>query len=324
MSGRANRLATGILAIPISLMPFLAYGSWTPQGRHLVDQVRVTVARPSLPDLDPTMLAEVRATAPSYDGYVMPLVYHGVGSEIDGDGKFAVSPGRFGEQLAALRAAGMHFVTAGQVAAAFSGGPPLPHNAVLVTFDDGRSDAVLWATPLLEDADAVATMFVITDETESAGTYYASWGDLTGSGVWDLQSHTASLHHEQDAIGGPLPVLTSRAEHESIDAWRQRVRDDLDEADRAIAEETDRRPVAFAYPFGAWGGDRTNDPRIDVLLPALLAERYQLAFHQDGQDEIALAGPGSNRLGIRRLEVGDWSGSQLVRRIAAAARRAGV
>ena len=112
---KANRLRTGLLALPLSALPFVAYGEWTPQGRHLVDRVRIAVAPPSVPDLEPAERAEVRELAPHYEGYVMPLVYHGVGSDSDGDGGFAVSPERFAEHLAVLRAAGMHFVTTQQL-----------------------------------------------------------------------------------------------------------------------------------------------------------------------------------------------------------------
>lgn len=319
--GRRNRLRTGLLALPLSILPFVAYGTWTPQGRHLADRIHVTIAPPSLPELDAATRAELRALAPRYGGQVLPLVYHGVGSETAAEGDTAVSPERFAEQLAALRAAGMRFVTTEQVARAFDGGPPLPPNAVLLTFDDGRSDAILWASPVLEQADAVATMFVITDHADEAGSpYYASWGELDRD-VWDLQVHTAGLHHEQPTSEGSLPALTSLAEGEDLGDWRARVQADLDRADRSLAEHTDRRPVAFAYPFGAWGGDRTNDPTIDDLLALELGTRYRLAFHQDRQDDITLAGPGTPRLGIQRLEVGDWDGAELVRRIAEIADR---
>jgi peptidoglycan/xylan/chitin deacetylase (PgdA/CDA1 family) len=317
---RGNRLLTGLLAIPLSALPFVAYGSWTPQGRHLAAEVRIALDRPELPDLDAATVARVRAAAPSYEGHVMPLVYHGIGSQTAGEGDLAVSPERFAEHLAALREAGMQFVTTQQVADAFAGGAPLPPDAVLLTFDDGRADAALWATPLLEDAGAVATMFVIADQARG-GPYYASWDELAGGDVWDVQSHTAGLHHDQPTADGPMPALTSLAKGESLADWRTRVREDLDRADAEIEEHTGRRPVAFAYPFGAWGGDRTNDPTIESLLGLELMQRYRLAFHQDGQDDMTLAGPEVWPLGLRRLEVGDWDGVELVERIAAAAER---
>jgi peptidoglycan/xylan/chitin deacetylase (PgdA/CDA1 family) len=322
---RLRQMVLGLLIVPLSVLPFVAYGSWTPEGRFLVDRISARLDPPGLPVLDAGERAHARALAPMYAGHVLPLVYHGIGSMGDGDGTgegdFVVSPETFAEHLAVLRAAGMQFVTARDVATAFDGGPPLPDRAVMITFDDGRSDALLWATPLLEEAGAVATMFVISDRAESPGAYYASWDELDHPDVWDLESHTADLHEMVDVDGEELPTLTARLEGETLAEWRRRVRADLDRADARIAERTGRRPVAFAYPFGAWGGDRTNDPALAPLLRHELARRYELAFHQDDQDTVELSGPGSARLGWRRLEVGDWSGIELLRHISAAASR---
>lgn len=317
-------LLIGLLAVGLSALPLAAYASWTPEGRLIRDRASFTLDPPELTAPSQAAAARLRQLSPAYENAVMPLVYHGIGSGTDGEGDFAISPDRFAEHLASLRAAGMQFVTAAQVAAAFAGGPPLPPNAVLITFDDGRTDALMWATPLLEAAKAKATMFVIADSAAAGGAYYAPWDDLEEvDHVWDIQSHTAALHVEQEVGNGPsLPALTSRAEGESLDDYRRRVKADLDRADAAVDRHTGRAPVAFAYPFGAYGGDeRTNDTRLRLALAEELQGRYQLAFHQDGQDGIRLALPTGDRLGVRRLEVGDWTGAELVRRIAACARR---
>ncbi len=326
MSVRSDRrslrqLVVGLAALPVSVLPLAAYATWTPQGQHLADRITVQIDPPHLPQLSGEEVASIRAIAPRYRGTVLPLVYHGVGSATAAEGDLAVSPERFAEHLAAMRAAGMHFVTASDVAAAFAGEAPLPDRAVLITFDDGRSDAVLFATPLLRQAGARATMFAITRAADADGSpYYASWDDLDPE-VWDVQSHTSDLHRAQDTPDGSLPSLTSRAEGESRVEWSERVRADLDEADEAIEAETGRRPVAFAYPFGAYGADRTNDPVLRPLLAVELGRRYRLAFHQDDQETVAPVGPMSPALGVRRLEVGDWSGEELVARLASAARR---
>jgi peptidoglycan/xylan/chitin deacetylase (PgdA/CDA1 family) len=322
VTGRVRPILIGLLLIPLSMLPFLGYSRWTPEGRFLTDRISARLDPPHVPVLDEHERAEARAAAASYTGAVMPLVYHGIGSTTDGEGSYALTPQRFAEQLAWLRAAGMQFVTAREVAAAFDGGPPLPERAVMISFDDGRADALLWATPLLKQVGAVATMFVITDEADDPNTYYASWDALQRSGVWDLESHTASLHHQVRVDGATIPATAAVGERESIEGWKHRVDLDLDRADAAIARETGRRPVAFAYPFGAWGGDdRTNDPRVAPAMVDLIAQHYRLAFHQDHQDEMRLADPSSPQVGIQRLEVGDWSGEDLVHRIWAAALR---
>ncbi len=310
--------------MPLSLLPFLAYGLFTTEGRLLRDRLISAISPPTLPVLSAGEQARAVESAPRYAGKVMALVYHGVGSTSDAEGGFVVSPRRFGEHLATLRAAGMQAVTAADVARAFTGGAPVPDNAVLISFDDGRSDALMFADPLLEQAGMKATMFLISSATDRPNLYYAGWGRIeraARSGRWDIQAHSHDSHRQETAAGGKarLPVLTSLAPGESLEEYRARVRKDLDRNDAAIADHIGRPPVAFAFPFGAYGADRTNDPRIREVLASEVSRRYQAAFHQDEQESVPLLDPGHDRMGLRRLEVGDWSGGELLGRIAAAA-----
>lgn len=327
-AGRRLRQAmVGLVALPLSVVPFLAYGTFTPEGRLVRDRIRVVLAPPRLPELTTGEEEAAVAAAPRYQGRVMHLVYHGIGSGSDGEGGFVVPPESFGEHLATLRAAGMQAVTAAQVAEAFGGGTPLPDHAVMISFDDGRTDAIMWADPLLEQAGMTATMFVISGAAARPGVYYAGWDRLKSaarSGRWDIQAHTDDSHREHQAAGGgSLPRLTSLAPGESLEEYRRRVADDLDRNRSAIEAHIGRLPVAFAYPFGAYGAERTNDPGIRSILAEEVVARFALAFHQDDQDSIPLADPTQDRIGLRRLEVGDWTGLELLQRIGDAAEGSG-
>jgi peptidoglycan/xylan/chitin deacetylase (PgdA/CDA1 family) len=301
---QVRQLMVGLMALPLTAVPFVAYANLTPEGRLVRDRAIVA--------------------APRYEGAVMALAYHGIGSASDSEGGFVVSAKRFGEHLATLRAAGMNTVTAADIAAAFSGGPALPPNAVMLSFDDGRADAMMFADPLLKQAGMSATMFVISGAASEPGIYYASWDKVEGyarSGRWDIQSHTAESHREHAADGGgSLPALTSLAKGESLEEYRMRVREDLREAGDAIESHIGRRPVAFAYPFGAYGADRSNDPAIIDVLREEVEREYQLAFQQDDQDTVPVLTPDHDRLLLRRVEVENWSGIQLLQRIDRAAR----
>ena len=324
-STRLRQWVIGVLAFPLSALPFLAYGTLTPEGRLVRDKMLVALSRPVLPALAAVQRHAASKAAPRYEGAVMTLVYHGLGSASDGEGGTVISPKRFGEHLATLKAAGMKTVTASDVARSFANGKPLPPNAVMITFDDGRTDAMLFADPLLEQAGMKATMFVISGAASKPGVYYASWDRLeeaARSGRWDLQAHTDASHVEHDIGGGrTLPKLTSLAPGESLDEYRARVRADLATSSAALKEHTGRAPVAFAYPFGAYGADRTNSPAIRDILREEVDRRYALAFHQDEQESVPLATPDQDPVRLRRLEVGNWSGVQLLRHIKAAADR---
>ena len=321
---QVRQLMVGFMALPLTALPFVAYANLTPEGRLVRDRAMVALAPPALPTLTPRAVGAAAAAAPRYEGAVMALAYHGIGSASDSEGGFVVSAKRFGEHLATLRAAGMNTVTAADIAAAFNGGPALPPNAVMLSFDDGRSDAMMFADPLLKQAGMAATMFVISGAASEPGIYYASWDKIEGyakSGRWDIQSHTAASHREHDvAGGGSLPALTSLAKGESLEEYRVRVREDLREASDSIEEHVGRRPVAFAYPFGAYGDDRSNDPAIIDVLREEVAREYRLGFQQDDQDTVPVLTSDQDHLLLRRVEVENWTGLQLLQRIDRASR----
>lgn len=317
---KAGRTMIGLLAIPASVLPFLLYATMTAEGQLLADKVRVAIDPPDLPTLSAAEVEEIRAVAPDYSGSAAVLVYHGLGSSVEGEDASTLDASDFGRHLAALSAAGFNAVTVADLAAAMEGGPPLPDRAVVISFDDGRTDSILWADPLLDQAGMAATMFVITDRADSPGIHYAGWGrleDMAESGRWDLQSHTANHHHRERVDGREIPALTVRYRGESLAQVRSRIATDLDASIQVIVDHTGVTPVAFAYPFGAWGGDdRTNDPDIAEVLRDEITERFTLAFHQDDQDDVPLGGCGEDPAGMRRLDVEAWTGLELVERIA--------
>jgi peptidoglycan/xylan/chitin deacetylase (PgdA/CDA1 family) len=317
----------GVLMLPLSLLPFLAYFGLTDQGRLIWQRIEVAVSRPSLPELPVAERRWAREHAPSYRGGVAVLVFHGIGSLGDGDSDLSTSPERFGEQLAMLETAGMNTVTAAEVAEAIVGDGTLPPNAVMISFDDGRSDAMMYADPMLADAGMRATMFVITGAADDPGVYYESWDGLRryeATGRWDLQSHSDDSHHEQDVPGNgdPLPALTSLGYGETPAAFADRVSADLRRASAVLEREMGTEPVAFAYPFGAHGtgyDERTNDDRLGAILAGAVSERYLIAFDQDDQAAWGLSSCADDPYHLHRLEIGDWTGRQLLSRIGDAA-----
>jgi len=318
MRGRGWQHLVGLVMLPLSLVPFAAYFRGTPEGRLLWTRAMIHLFPPTLPKISATDARRLARLTPRYSGGVAVLVYHGIGSSTDAEGRFSLSVERFGEQLNALRAAGMHFITARELAADYRTHRPPPSNALMLTFDDGRAEAMMLADPLLRQAHAQATMFVITGRALDHGLFYASTSALrryARSGRWDLESHTHAQHEMQTTAAGNLPKLTSLADGDTLASYRRRIIEDLNQADGALAKLTGLRPVAFAYPFGAYGADRTNDPRIRAALQGIIAGRYALAFQQDDQATVPLVTCHDSRATLRRLDVLPWTGAQLLARL---------
>ena len=314
----------GFSALVFSLAPFGVFFSQVPEGRAVWHRATVGLAPPELPSLPTEERAWLREHGPAYRGGVAVLVYHGLGDGDDWDGARQLSTERFGEQLVALDAAGMQTITATEFVETCQVGGSFPPNAVMLTFDDARSRALLDADRLLGLLEMTATVFVTTEAASSGSVFYADWSRISraaSSGRWDVQSHTADSHrHQQTADGQRLPVLTSLAPGESLDAYARRVRGDLAEAAEAIRANTGEEPVAFSYPFGAHGADeRTNHASLPSVLRSLVEEHATIAFHQDQQADVPLARCDDDLLDLRRLDVKEWSGVRLVAEVAAMA-----
>jgi peptidoglycan/xylan/chitin deacetylase (PgdA/CDA1 family) len=338
---RRRRLAEaviGLAMIPLTAVPIWLYVTRTDDGYLMYLRGRYALAAPGTPGLEAEQFRralEARRRLREIHG-VPVLVYHGIGKigADSSEGRFVLTRERFAEQMASLRAAGYEPVTTEQLALYLSADPAsddipeqevlgLPAKPILVTFDDGRADAMIQADPILEDTGMRATMFVIGKPTESGGFYYEGADKLrehADSGRWDLQNHTYELHDYVETARGNVSALVQPEAGESVGLYARRVAGDLDRTQALVERLTGRRPVAFAYPFGDWGA--TAVPRVADALREVLEGRMQLAFDQDGQDVWRPALPGDDRLRLHRLEVANWSGTELLAVLEAGAARA--
>ncbi len=107
-------------------------------------------------------------------GQGLILLYHRVADLPRDPQLMAVSPGRFREHLEMIRRHGQPMSLAAMTAAAAAGS--LPPRAVAVTFDDGYSDNLRDARPLLEAFDVPATVFVTAGQVGSDREFW--WDEL--------------------------------------------------------------------------------------------------------------------------------------------------
>ena len=318
----------GLVMIPLSLVPIGLYLGRTDDGYLMYLRGRYQLFPPATPGLSPQALAAARIERRDGLSGVPVLVYHGIGRETDhaeGEG-MVVSRTRFAEQMRMLASAGYRPITTKDLARylATRDERTIPRKPILITFDDGRSDAMIQADRILADTGMRATMFVIADAAESNGFYYESTERLAAharSGRWELANHTEGLHHQVEAPNGSdmVSALVERSWGETPSDYRARIAADLDRAQAALEPIAGERPLAFAYPFGDWG--KQARPGTAAALGSVLRSRFRLAFDQDGQETWRPALPGDDPLHIHRLQVGDWPGRALLARLEAGAER---
>jgi peptidoglycan/xylan/chitin deacetylase (PgdA/CDA1 family) len=224
----------------------------------------------------------------TFTGAVPVLVYHGISEKPEG--RFAITPQAFAAQMAMLRRAGFHTISAEQYAR-FPGGSAkdLPSRPILITFDDGRLDSYKHADPILKANGMRATMFTITNNVDRRMPFYLRWDELRSmrdSGRWDVQLHADALHRTVtvDARGDQGAAYANRAfsggSLETLDAYRRRVSGDAEEGLKRLREElgADVRADLFAIPFSIAGGWQTNDPRIPDVLATTMHRRFSQVF----------------------------------------------
>ena len=158
------------------------------------------------------------------------LNYHSAGGDVADD--YTVPVAAFEQQLDWLARKGFHTVSLHDLIESRRTRTPLPEGAVILTFDDGRSDALQVVLPSLRKRGMHATFFIITGLVGQPG--YLSWDgvrELAAAGM-EIGSHTASHPRLAD-----LP-----------DA---RVDDELRVSRLRLEEELHRPVEALAYPYNS-------------------------------------------------------------------------
>lgn len=215
------------------------------------------------------------AAAGDPSGELVVLAYH----EIERPERavlpdYAIPPEAFAAQLDWLAAHGYHFVSVDQVLAARRGGPRLPSQPLLLSFDDGYESVYRSAFPLLRRHHAPAVVAVVGRWLEpTAGQVrfgddwlarerLLSWEQLRemqASGLVEVASHSYDLHHgiAGNPQGNSMPAATTRlytpgAGYEAEAAYRRRLRADLQANADLIQRQLGRRPRVIAWPYGRY------------------------------------------------------------------------
>ncbi len=255
---------------------------------------------------------------------VIVLLYHGL-TPFKRDPRLAAlgnyNVDVFDDQMKALRTEGYTPVTTEDVSEWVAGRRELPKKSVLITFDDGRLDALRYADPVLERYNLKATMFSTLANAEGARPIaYASWPQLLSfqqTGRWEIQSHGDLAHNlirvDSVNMGLFLPNrkwLDTEQRLETPEEWRERVYNDLDISQKRIGSKTGNVPVAYAYPDGEYGQNQTNYPPAAIENLKLVKQFYKIAFVEDN---FGFNDRTRDPIRLNRLEPDQhWTGQQLI------------
>ena len=221
------------------------------------------------------------------------LLYHGIGpasafSNAD-DASYGVDVADFAKQLTMIARAGYRTIDL-QTFIDFTQRRPveLPRRPLPLTFDDARADSWTGADGILSKLGFTAVMFVDVGRVDAGDAEYLTWEQLEalhGAGRWELQLHSGKGHRQirygpgDDDYG---PFYAYEQEGEDFAGWQKRVRSDITWGRQKLSDRLPAvEPLAFAPPYGNYGQDGTNDPRIPDDLLGWLTANYDAVFTQD-------------------------------------------
>jgi peptidoglycan/xylan/chitin deacetylase (PgdA/CDA1 family) len=150
----------------------------------------------------------------------------------------SVSPAKFKEHMQYLSE--HHSVMSLQAGLdAIRQNKPLPENAIAITFDDGYRNILENAHPILSEYDFPYTVFINPD----------SIGSLTNHLTWDEVKQMQPLADFANHTLGH-PHLLVREQHESEQAWLDRVMNNILAAEDMLTSRLGYSRKWLAYPYG--------------------------------------------------------------------------
>lgn len=213
------------------------------------------------------------------------LAYHAIADLGDDPvlAEYAVSPALFAAQIDALLERGTTFVDVDAVLGAVRGEHGLPSRAALLSFDDGYSDLLEAACPILAERGVPAVVFAVA-------------GQVGGSNEWDRANGAGRLglldgEGLRAVAAAGVEVGSHTTSHRALtDLDPAGIEDEL-EGSRARLEALGLpRPRAFSYPYGRWS---------PALADAVRDAGYEAAFTTGW----GVAAEGSDPFALPRVEV---------------------
>lgn len=255
---QVGRMAVGILALVISIAPFVLFFAENRSGNAMASDVLRLVATPPMGHVGPVERNLVRQIPLAYEDGVavisMPLV-----SRLTVTGE-ALSPRQLADTVALLAEANVTTVTLERVAAWRRGTAKLPPNAVVLVFEADRVTLDV-AQEVLDDHGMVGAVFVTgwTDSDASLTRAPESQIVRLSRSGWSIGAEASQTlpRIDVDPSGRRrAPYLAGiewRADagrYETFDEYRRRVRDEFAAARRIASASGGRRSVAFRWNEG--------------------------------------------------------------------------
>lgn len=171
------------------------------------------------------------------------LLYHHVSDKTPKS--TSISPAAFEAQMDYLEKNNFVVVPLLALTEKLRKGEPLPDKTVAISFDDSYVSVYESAFPRLQKRGWPFTFFVNTDAV-GTGKVFVTWDQLRemAQAGTTIANHSSSHTH-----------LPRRNSDESAAQWRERIAQEINNAQQKIKTEIGSAPMILAYPFGEYDAE---------------------------------------------------------------------
>ena len=203
-----------------------------------------------------TYSGSIAVSSSAEAGVKMPiLMYHSILQSPQTAGQYVLTCAELENDLRWLRDNGYESVVVGDLLAYVYQGTPLPAKPVMITFDDGHLNNLLYVLPLLEKYDMRAVFSVVGEFSDrytaapdrNANYAVMTWEDIkiaVASGRVEIQNHSYNMHQQGERMGA------SKVSGESVEEYESVLLSDIALLQKKLEAACGILPTAFAYPFG--------------------------------------------------------------------------
>ncbi len=225
-------------------------------------------------------MAKIELTKPILGNYRLPIIlFHSVSATKDIAGVDPYWAHHFDVFVANMKKEGFATITAKEAYDFHINSKPAGEKAVLLTFDDGFADSLIWAAPILQKYGYIGSIFVGTASIGIGNTISAGQlRTLRDTYGWDIQSHGHVSHCGIQISADDTPPydgtfynnlkwLPSEGRVETMEERHERIKSDLQQSMNILSEYNDF--YLFAFPDGTYGATDEIKADTDAVLDEL-------------------------------------------------------
>lgn len=198
------------------------------------------------------------------DGIKVPIImYHSISENQSRFGKYVVSPQTIENDLEYLKENGYETVFVEDLINYVYNDIPLPEKPIVISFDDGYYNNLVYLPKILEKYNAKATVAVVgefTDRFSNADDHnvnysHLTWEDLkeiSSSKRFEITNHTYNMHSSDKRVG------CFKLKSESDEEYEEVLTKDIEKMQNALKEKVGVECDTFTYPYGKIANDSVD------------------------------------------------------------------